>query len=234
MKARLILIAAAGVLVSTLALAPPAEAGHLDWSFGVGFHVGGLHFQVGFAPTGWGGYPGPFFLTTSPLHHRGYSCNGACFRRGASFYHHASCPLLSFHLRRGGYGPDYFVRHYSPYRGYGRGYVYRPYRPYRPYGYYNRSYGHYYRDGYRDRFRSGRGHHYRDRHHRDRHYRDRYRDDRHRGYRDHRGRGRDVDHDSDSDSDRGRRHYRNDRGSRGGGRDYAQPRRGAQRTRPPR
>ena len=38
MKAKLILIAAAGALLGTLALAPPAEAGHRDWSFG--FHFG--------------------------------------------------------------------------------------------------------------------------------------------------------------------------------------------------
>jgi hypothetical protein len=87
MKARLMIIAAAGVLLGALALAPPADAGHLDWSFGVGFHVGGLHFRVGFSPQGYGGYPGPFFLTTNRLHYPGYSCNGACFRRGAGYYH---------------------------------------------------------------------------------------------------------------------------------------------------
>ena len=233
MRARLILIVAAGVVLSTLALAPPAQAGHLDWSFGVGFHVGGLHFRVGFEPTGWGGYPGPFFLTTSRLHYPGYGCNGACFRRGAGYYHHASCPLLGFHFRRGGFGADYYVHNYSPYRSFGRGYGYRTYRPY---GYYNRGYGHY----QRDRFRSRPGHRYRDHRYRDHRYRDhRYRGDRHRGDQrhrgsgDHRGRGRDYDH--DSDSERGQR-YRNDRGprGRGGGRDYAQPRGRAQRTRPPR
>ena len=145
MRGKLILIAAAGALVGTLAMAPPAEAGHLDWSFGVGFHVGGLDFRIGFAPPGYGGYPGPFFLTTGRLHHPGYGCNGACFRRGAGYYHHASCPLLRFHFGRVGYGPDHYLRGYSPYRGYGH---YGPYRPY------NRSYGYYYRDGYRDRFRS--------------------------------------------------------------------------------
>ena len=66
MKAKLILIAAAGVLLGTLALAPPAEAGHLDWSFGVGFHVGGLHFRVGFSPPGYGGYPGPVLSHHQP------------------------------------------------------------------------------------------------------------------------------------------------------------------------
>lgn len=225
MRARLILIAAAGALVGTLALAPPARAGHLDWSFGVGFHVGGLHFRVGFAPPGYGGYPGPFFYTTSRLHYPGYGCQGACFRRGAGYYHHASCPLLSFHLGHRGYGPDYYVRHYSPYRGYGWGH--RPHL--------KRPYGTYYRDGYRSRYRSPWGHHYRDRHYRDRYYRDR----RHKGYPDHRGRGHghDYDHDSDSDSDsdRGRRHrYDRHRDGHDGERDRAVRRGGARRTRPPR
>ncbi len=224
MKAKLILIAAAGALLGTLALAPPAEAGHRDWSFGVGFHVGGLHFRVGFAPSGYAGYPGPFFLTTSRLNYPGYGCNGACFRRGAGYYHHASCPLLSFHLGRGGYGPDYYAHNYSPYRQYGRGYG----RGYRSYP--NRSSGYYYKDGHRDRFRSNRGHHYRDRHHGDRRYRGRGHS---RGNRHDRGRGRDYDR--DRDSERGR-NYQNDRRQRGrdGDRERAQPRRGARRTRPPR
>lgn len=224
MKARLILIAVAGALLGTLALAPPAEAGHSGWSFGVGFHAGGLHFRIGFAPHGYSGYPGPFFLTTSRLHHRGYGCHGACFRSGAGYYHHASCPLLGLHFRRGGYGPDHYLRSYSPYRGYG------PYWGYgsRYYRYPGRAYGYYYRDGHRDRFRHYGGRHYRDRH---------YRDHRHRGYRgDHRYRHdrgrRDWDHDSDSDSDRGR-HYRPGDRHRGG-RDHARPRGGAARTRPPR
>lgn len=218
MKAKLIVIAVAGVLLGTLAVAPPAEAGHLDWGFGVGFHVGGLHFRIGLSPAGYGGYPGPFFLTTSPLRHPGYSCNGACFRRGAGFYHHASCPLLSFHLGRGGYGPDHYVRSYSPYgsyRGYGSSYGRYP-------GQSNGRY--YYRDGYRN--------HYRPNGHR---YRDQRRSGRHdgRGYRNDRGRGRDYGH--NRDGDRGRQ-YRGDRhqGDRSGGRDHAQPRRGASRTRPPR
>ena len=216
MKARLVLIAAAGVLLGGLALAPPAEAGHLGWSFGAGFHVGGLHFQVGFSPVGYGGYPGPYFLTTGRLHYPGHGCRGACFRRGAAIYHHASCPLLSFHLRGFGYGPDHFVRNYSPYRGYGRSYGRYP----------NRSYGHYYRDGYRDRFRSHRGRYDRGRHSHG------YRDGRH--YRHDRRRGRDYRHDRDRDRDR-RRHYRDDRrrGGRDGDRDRAQRRRGARRTRPP-
>ena len=160
MRVRLILIAAAGVLMGTLALAPPAEAGHLDWGFGVGFHVGGLHFRVGFSPAGYGGYPGPFFLTTSRLDYPGYGCHGACFRRGAGYYHHSACPLLGFHFRRGGHGTDYYLNQYSPYgyRGYGRGYGYYP----------NRSYGHHYGGHvYRDRSRhTGRasrhgGHRYR-------------------------------------------------------------------------
>ena len=223
MKARLLLIAAAGVLVGSLAVAPPAEAGRLDWSFGVGFPVGGLHFRVGFAPHGHHGYPGPYFHTTSRLHYPGYSCHGACFRRGPAYYHHSACPLVGLHFRRGGYGPDHYLRAYSPYRPYG------PYWGYgsRYYRYPNRAYGYYYRNGYRDRFRHYGGNYYRDRHHRDHRYRGHggghhYRPDRWRG---------DRDHDSDSDSDRGR-HYRNDR--RHGGRDYAQPRRGAARTRPPR
>jgi hypothetical protein len=226
MKARLMIIAAAGVLLGALALAPPADAGHLDWSFGVGFHVGGLHFRVGFSPQGYGGYPGPFFLTTNRLHYPGYSCNGACFRRGAGYYHHSSCPLLSFHFRGGGYGPDYYINNYAPYRGYGQSYG--RYYP-------NRSYRNYYRDGYRDRYRPQRGRHYQgDRHHRDRYDRDR----RHKGYRDNRGsrqdRGRGHDYDRDRSRDR-RRSYRDDRGGRGRGgeRDRAKPRRGAHRTRPP-
>ncbi len=169
MKAKLILIAAAGVLLGTLALAEPAQAGHRDWSFGVGFHVGGLHFRIGFSPAGYGGHPGPFFLTTSRLHHSGYSCNGACFRRGAGYYHHASCPLLSFHLRSRGYGPDHYVSNYSPYRGYGPSYGHN-------YGRYpSRSYGHYYKNGYRDRYRSQGGRYYRGGRH--------YGDQRHRGNR---------------------------------------------------
>lgn len=226
MRVRLILIVAAGVLLGTLAAAPPAEAGHLDWTFGLGFHVDGLHFRVGFGPPGYGYHPGPFFVTPNRLHHRGYGCHGACFYRAGSYYHHRSCPLLGFHLGIGGYGPDYFVRQYSPYRGYwGRGY--RPYP--------NRAYGYYYRDGYRHRYRSPGGHYYRDRHHRDRHYRDRHRGDRHRGrhdrsYRSDRHRGRHHLDDGDSDSER---HYRNDRGRRGN-RDRAQPRGRAHRTRPPR
>jgi hypothetical protein len=218
-----------------MALAPPAEAGHLDWSFGVGFHVGGLHFQVGFAPTGHAGYPGPFFFTAERLHYRGYGCSGLCFRRGGGYYHHASCPLVGFHFRRGGHGPDYYVSRYAPYpsygyRSYGRGYSPRPY-------------GYYYRPGYR--YRPYGGHYYRDRHDRGRHYRDRrdhrYRD--HRGGRGDRGWGRDRDHDSDSDRRRGyrdrggrddQREYRGDsRGHGGGGRHQAEPRRGARRTRPP-
>lgn len=221
MKARLILIAAAGALLGGLALAPPAEAGHLDWSFGVGFHVDGLHFRIGFGPPGYGPYPGPFFVTTGRLHHRGYGCHDACFRRGRNVYHHAYCPLLGFHFRRGGYGPDYFLSHYAPYGSWGP----RVYK--RHYRYPNRPYGYTYRNGYRDRYYHPGGRYYRDRH---------YRDQRHRGYRDdrrYRGR-RDYDHDSDSDSDR-RRHYRDERRNRGrdGGRDYAEPRRGARRTRPP-
>lgn len=215
MKTKLILIAAAGALLGTLALAPPAEAGHMDWSFGVGFHVGGLDFHVGFAPTGWGGYPGPFFLTTGQLHYPGHACSGACFRRGATFYHHASCPLLSFHLRRGGYGPDYFVHNYSPYRGVDPWYgyrTYRPYRSYRPYG----TYGRPYRPYYRDRVGHRPGHHYRDG------YSDRHR--RHYGEPDHRRRGRDHGRD---------RGYRDDDRSRRGGSDHAQPRGRAHRTRPP-
>lgn len=206
MKAKLILIAAGAVLLGTLALAPPAQAAHPDWSFGVGFHVGGLHFRVGLAPAGYGGYPGPFFLTTSRISYPGYGCGNACFRSGAGYYHHASCPLLGFHLRRVGYGPDHFVTHYSPYRSYGSS----------PGLYRNRSYGYYYRDGYRDRFRSPGSYYYRG----DRHRRDT-------------GRGRHwgSDHDHDSDSDRGR-HYRDDR--RGDDRQRGdRSRRGAARTRPP-
>lgn len=223
MKTKLILIAVAGVVLGTLAIAPPAEAGHLDWSFGLGFHVGGLHFRVGFSPPGYGGYPGPFFLTNSSLHYPGYSCNGACFRRGAGYYHHESCPLLSFHFRAGGYGPNYYVQHYSPYRGYVPGYGRYPSRPYR----------NYYRNGYRDRYRSYGNRHYRgDRHGRERYYRDRRpKGHRDRGYRNDRGRGRDYDRHRDGDR---RRSYQGDRGHRGGGeRDRAQPRRGAHRTRPP-
>ena len=223
MRARLIPIAAAAVVLGTLAAAPPAQAGHLDWSFGVGFHVGGLHFRVGFAPYGHAGYPGPFFFTTSRLHYPGYGCHGACFRRGPAFYHHASCPLVGLHFGRVGYRPGYFIDHYAPHRFYGRGYA--PYR--------NRAYGHYYRDGYRDRFRSPGSRHYRG----DRHYRGR-RDPGYRGerrYRPDRGRRPDYDHDSDSDSDRGRS-FRGDRGRRGrdGDRERARPRRGARHTRPPR
>ncbi len=218
MKARLILIAAAGALLGTLALAPPAEAGHLDWSFGAGFHVGGLHFQIGFSPVGYAGYAGPFFYTTSRLHYPGHVCSGACFRRGAGFYHHAACPVLGVHLRGFGYGPDHFIINYSPYRSYGRGYGRYPYR----------SYGHYYRDGYRDRFRSHRDRHYRGRHPKG--YRDsrRYRADRHRG--------RDYRRDGDV-RDRGR-HYRDGRreGRHDRGRDGDRGRagrRGARHTRPP-
>ncbi len=225
MKAKLILIAAAGVLVGTLALAPPAQAGHLDWSFGVGFHAGGLHFRVGLSPRGYGGYPGPFFLTTSRLHYPGYSCQGACFRRGAGYYHHETCPLLGFHFRRGGHGAGHYLNLYSPYRGYGRSYGRYPIR----------SYGHYYRDGHRGRYRPYGGRYYSERHYRDQRHKGHkgHRDNR--GYRNDRRRGRDYDDDSDSDSDRGR-HYRNDQRRRGrdGERGSAQRRRGAQRTRPPR
>ena len=221
MKARLTLIAAAAVLLGTLAMAPPAEAGHLDWSFGVGFHVSGLHFRIGFSPPGYGGYPGPFFVTTTPLHLPGYGCHGACFRRGAAYYHHASCPLLGFHLHRGGYGPDFYLRSYSPYRGYGPRYAPYPYPyRYRPYPY--RPYGHYYRDGHRDRFRPYGGRYYRDRG--DRHHRGK--GHRGRSYRHDRGRG------NDHHSDRGR-HYRDDRRGRDGERHRGQPRGGARRTRPP-
>jgi hypothetical protein len=214
MRARLILIAAAGVLLGTLAMAPPAQAGHLDWSFGIGFHVDGLRFQIGYAPYGHAGYPGPFFFTGARLHHPRHTCNGLCFRSGAGYYHHASCPLLGFHFGRIGYGPSYYVQHYAPYRGYGRGYY--PYR--------SRAYGRYYRHGYRDRFRAPDRRHYRgdrvDHRHRGRHH-----------YRPDRGRRSGYDH----DRDRGRS-YRDDRDRRGGrgDRERARPRRGARHTRPPR
>lgn len=226
MKARLVLIAAAGVLLGGLALAAPAEAGHLDWSFGAGFHVGGLHFNIGFSPVGYAGYGGPFFYTTSRLHYPGHVCTGACFRRGAAFYHHPACPVLGVHLRGFGYGPNHFILNYSPYR-------YRGYAPgYR--GYPNRSYGYYQRDGWRERYRSDRGRHYRDRHYRDHRHRDRHLRDRHR--RDHRAdrhRGRDYRRD-DGDRDRGR-HYRDERRDRrrDGNRDRDGRRRGARHTRPP-
>jgi len=222
MKAKLILIAIAAVLLGTLTLAPPAQAGHLGWSFGVGFHVGGLHFRVGFSPAGYGGYPGPFFLTTNRLHYPGYSCNGACFRRGADYYHHSSCPLLGFHFGRGGFGPDYYVNSYSPYRGYGPSYGRYP----------GWSYGEYYRNGYRDRYRSYGDHYYRGKRHYQgkRHYRGKpqrgYRDGR--GYHSDRERGRGYQH--DSKRDRGRR---DDVRGRNGGHERAQPRPGANRTRPP-
>ena len=220
MKAELILVAAAGVLLGTLALAPPAEAGHLDWGFGAGFHAGGLHFRIGFSPLGYGGYPGPFFLTTSRLHYPGYSCHGACFRRGAGYYHHSACPLLGFHFRRSGYGAGYYLSHYSPYRGYGRSYGRYP----------NRSYGYYYRDGYRDRYRSHSGRYHRG----DRRYRDHHRRGYQDGHRHRHDRGR-RHYDDDGHSNRGR-HYRDDRRHRGhdGERDRAHRRRGAHRTRPPR
>ncbi|MHC4816327.1 MAG: hypothetical protein ACYTFN_25010 [Planctomycetota bacterium] len=234
MKARLILIAAAGVVLGAMAAAPPAEAGHSDWSFGVGFHVGGLHFRVGFSPLGYGPYPGPFFLTTSRLHYPGYGCNGACFRRGAGYYHHVDCPLLSFHFGRVGYGPRHYLPRYSPYRGYNRGYG--PY-PSRPYGYYR------YRDGHRHDYRRYSDGRYRDhRHHGYRNDRDfrhdarRYRDHRQRGHRSDRSirpdNRRYRDHDGVRGNDR-RRDYRDDRRRRGrdGDRDRAHRRQG--RGRPP-
>ena len=188
MRARLILAAAAGALIAGLALAPAAEASH-GWSFGAGFHVSGAHFRVGFGPAGVGSLGGPYFLTTQRLHYRGASCHGACFRRGAGFYHHPACSVVGVHFRRGGHLPSHYLHRYSPYRGpygYGPGY-------FRPYGV------PYWRDGHRHGYR---------RDHRGWNAPD---------YRRHGSASRylywddDVDSDSDSDSDRryrgrGRRH----------------------------
>ncbi len=194
MRARLMLVAAGGLLIAGLAAAPPAEAAH-GWSFGAGFHVGGAHFRVGFGPPGFGHYPGPFLLTTHRLGYPGQRCHGACFRRGGGFYHHPACSVVGFHFGRGGYSLGHYLDRYSPYRGhrsYGRGYR----GPYRSYGHYG------YRDhhGYRDDHRlwygryspRGRGYPYWDA--------PRYRQH------DYWRRYRDWDDDSDSDSDR--RHRR--------------------------
>lgn len=187
MRRTMIVAAAGGALIAGLAMAPPAEASH-GWSFGAGFHVGGVHFRVGFGPRARSHYPVPFFHTTHRLAYRGHSCHGACFRRGRGFYHHAACPVVGFHFRRAGHHVGWTLDRYSPFRGYRGGYGHRGY--YEPYGY------------YRDR-----GHH-RDYRYRDHRYRDAPRYRQHPYWQRH----RDWDDDSDSDSDSDRRHRGRRRG----------------------
>ncbi len=218
MRRKLIIVAACS-LVAGLAAAPGAEAGHRDWSFGAGFHVGGVHFRIGLhhpATRHYGFHPGPYFYTSHRLSYSGYRCHGACFRRGAEIYHHYGCPLVGHHFGRAGYSPGYYLGLFAPpaYRSHYGGHYRDRYR-----GHYgrspSRSHGYYlYLDGYAGRYRD-RGRHghrgYRSvppgrRHHLHRDF------DRGRGWRhfDRGRRGRDFDRhrrfrDDRHDADRGRR-----------------------------
>ena len=161
----LTIFSTAALLLLSLAMAQPAHAGHPGgegWSFGAGFHVGGVQFQVGY----WGGrgtgfghpgyapglrrghsgygvrglerrslaaHPGvPYFQVSRPIHYPGVACSNACYRGGGGTFHHASCPLVSHHFRRHGTDPYRTIQSYGP--RYGSGYSQGHRAPY-GYGY---------------------------------------------------------------------------------------------------
>ena len=93
-----------GLLVSGLVLSavPGAQAGPRDWDVGGAFRVGGLSFSIGYGRHD-SLQPDYYYRVNAPLVHPRRTCGRACFRRGDSYYHHSTCPLLLGHFRRYGY-----------------------------------------------------------------------------------------------------------------------------------
>lgn len=202
MTRRLITIAGiVALLAAAPGLVPTAAADHEQWVFGAGVRVGGFELNIGYVPTGYGP-PTYYYATHDAIHYDGYRCTDRCYRRGRTYYHHESCPVLLhlFNLQRvhphrlfTRYAPRYDGRwqRYDPYgwdHGYRGDHGYRD-RGYRHEGSYRREgryrhEGRYRREGRYDRrdWRQRRHDYDRDHHGHDRHDRGRHDRGRHEGH----------------------------------------------------
>lgn len=114
---------AIAALTLTLAAAPgivpTAEAASIELSFGAGFRIGGIFFDLGIHSRG-GRYHDHYYRTRHRVHYKGHSCSRACYRHEGYDYHHRSCSVVKHHFHRYGwdearvyrtYGPDYGYRY---------------------------------------------------------------------------------------------------------------------------
>lgn len=156
----------------TPAFVPDAAAGHDDFRFGASFRIGNVHLSIGHQPYGYGhgyGYGSAssyYYRTNHAVHYDGYQCTDRCYRRGRSYYHYESCPVVLHLLHLNRIHPhDVFARHAPHYDG--RFSSYDPYAFHRSYSGRHGRHGRYrdYDDGYRDHghWRDRRGHRRHDR-----------------------------------------------------------------------
>ncbi len=113
LKTRAIVILTALAVVSSLAVAQPAQADHDRWYLGSGFEVGGVYFNIVLAPPGYH-RTGYYYRSADPFSYRHVRCTSRCFREGGYNYHHQSCPVVHRHFTHFRLDPGRVFLRYAP------------------------------------------------------------------------------------------------------------------------